>query len=331
MTALPLAIRTIRWMVWDTYRQSLSSHLLWVMLGFHLLGTILCLSISIHSEESTPSHPFQLPLYLPAGDETEEARAEGIRIVSGEMSLGFGLMRFPLGRSAADAVHWLQIWLAGVLADTVGVLLALLWTSAFVPQFLEPHSISVLLAKPTPRWLLLIGKYFGVVIFVGIHAIIFTFCTWISIGFRTGIWDVHYFLAVPLLLLSFSTFYAFSVLLALCSRGVMVPMFGTLLFWFLCWAMNWTRHHMLISESNSLIPLTQLLIETGYWILPKPLDVSGLFYEVLRAEGVAAPVPEWEQAWQRGAVSAELSLLSSIAFSGLILWSAAYEFQKADY
>ena len=41
--------------------------------------------------------------------------------------------------------------LAGVVADTAGVLLALLWTAGFLPTFLEPAAVTVLLAKPAPR------------------------------------------------------------------------------------------------------------------------------------------------------------------------------------
>ena len=56
--------------------------------------------------------------------------------------------------------------LAGVFADTAGVLLALLWTAGFLPSYLDPSSITVTLAKPVPRWSLLVGMYLGVTAFV---------------------------------------------------------------------------------------------------------------------------------------------------------------------
>ena len=40
---------------------------------------------------------------------------------------------------AGDAVHFVQTWLAGWIADTAGILLALLWTAGFLPTFLEPR------------------------------------------------------------------------------------------------------------------------------------------------------------------------------------------------
>ncbi|MDW8243989.1 MAG: hypothetical protein RMJ88_12330 [Thermogemmata sp.] len=251
--------------------------------------------------------------------------------MSGEISIGFGLLRFPVGRSRTDAVHWFQVWLAGLVADTVGILLTLLWTSAFIPQFLEPHSISVLLAKPNPRWSLLVGKYLGVVIFVGIQAAFFVCSTWLALGVQTGIWDARYWLAVPLLILNFSVFYAFSVMLAVSSRGVVVPLFGTLLFWIMCWGMNWARHHLVSTDISGLTPVTYLLVETGYWLMPKPLDFSGLFYEFMDASSVAAPVPEWESARQKGCINAELSVFSSLTFGIVALFLAVLEFYRKDY
>ena len=79
------------------------------------------------------------------------AKDEGLLVVSGEVSLGFGMIKVKHRRHREDAVRYVQIVLAAFLADTVGVLLALLWTAGFLPTFLEPQSATVLLAKPAPR------------------------------------------------------------------------------------------------------------------------------------------------------------------------------------
>ncbi len=158
MNSLPTAIRTVRWMVRDTFRQSLASKLFWVMLGITLLCTAFCFGITVTGDEEAPRHPDQLPLYMPKSQDSKAVQDEGLRVVSGEVSLGFGLFKFPITKHRSDSVRLLQLWLAGVLADTVGVLLALLWTAGFLPTFLEPQAITVLLAKPAPRWSLLVGQ-----------------------------------------------------------------------------------------------------------------------------------------------------------------------------
>ena len=65
VNSLPMAIRTVRWMVRDTFRQSLASKLFWVMLGLTAFCSVFCLGVSVSGDEEPPRHPFQLPLYLP--------------------------------------------------------------------------------------------------------------------------------------------------------------------------------------------------------------------------------------------------------------------------
>lgn len=138
------------------------------MLGVSILCTLVSLSVKV--EGSTRLHrPGEradfLPRHDPQADPAKTAK-EGVDIVSGDLTLAFGAIRAPLGRDAEDAVHFLQLILAGAVADTAGLLLALIWTAGFLPTFLEPAAASVLLAKPVPRGTLLFGKYLGVLVFV---------------------------------------------------------------------------------------------------------------------------------------------------------------------
>ena len=331
MTDLPTAIRTVRWMVRDTFRQSLASRLFWLILGLSLLCTVFCLGIRVTGAEERPTHPDEIPAYYPKSEATPEVQSEGIRVVGGEVSLGFGVFKFAVGRSRTDSVRLVQLWLAGVLADTAGVLLALLWTAGFLPTFLEPHSVSVLLAKPVPRSMVLLGKYLGVVLFVALHATIFVGGTWLAIGVSTGVWDAAYWLAVPLLVVNFAVFYAVSALLAVCTRSTVVSVFGTLLFWLLCWAMNFTHHRLAAEPVPGTTRAAGVLVQAGYWTLPKPLDLSGIFFEAMRAADYSTPIDELAAVKAKGLFYPELAVLTSLAFAVVVLALAAYEFRKTDY
>ena len=120
-----------------------------------------------------------------------------------------------------------------------GLLLALVWTAGFVPTFLEPSAASVLLAKPVARWQLLLGKYFGVLTFVGFQVVLFVVLTWLALGVRTHVWNMTYWWCIPLLLLQFAIFYSFSVLLAVITRSTVACVFGSVLFWLLAWGINY--------------------------------------------------------------------------------------------
>jgi ABC-type transport system involved in multi-copper enzyme maturation permease subunit len=331
MTSLPAAIRTIRWMVRDTFRQSLATKLFWVMAGLTLLCSLFCASVTVTGDERRETHPDELPLYVPQSQATPEVQKEGIRVAGGEVSLGFGLFKFPVSKSRSDSIRLIQLWLAGILADTAGVLLALLWTAGFLPAFLEPHAVTVLLAKPAPRWSILAGKYLGVVLFVALQSVFFVGGTWFALGLATDVWDGTYWFAVPLLIVNFAVFYAFSSLLAVCTRSTVVSVFGTLLFWLLCWAMNFTHHRVVGFDVPGLTPMASFLIDAGYWVLPKPLDLSGIFFESMKARDYSAPVAELTAVQAKGAFHPELSVLASLLFALGLLSLAAYEFRTMDY
>jgi len=331
MNALPTAIRTVRWMIRDTFRQSLATRLFWVMLGPTVLCIVFCLGVSVTGDDRREKHPDELPLFLPRSQATPEVEKDGIRVAGGTVSLGFGLFKFEVTKNRTDSVKLIQLWLAGILADTAGVLLALLWTAGFLPAFLEPHAVTVLLAKPAPRWSILLGKYVGVVLFVALQSLLFVVGTWFALGIATGVWDGSYWFAVPLLVVNFAVFYAFSTLLAVCTRSTVVSIFGTLLFWLLCWAMNFTRHRIVGFEVSGLSPMAAFLIDAGYWVLPKPLDMSGILFEAMRAKDFSIPAPELRAVQERGAFHPELSVAASLLFAVGLLALAAHEFRTMDY
>lgn len=331
MTTLPAAIRTVRWMVRDTFRQAAASRLLAVMLGLTGLCVVFCLGVAVAGPEERVKHPDELPLYVPKSQADEKVKEEGITVPTGEVSLGFGLCRFEVTKTRADSVRLIQVWLAGVLADTAGVLLALLWTAGFLPAFLDPQAATVLLAKPTPRGAVLAGKYLGVVGFVGLQATLFTAGTWFALGVSTGVWDGAYWLAAPLLVVHFAVFYAVSSFLAVWTRSTVVSVFGTLLFWLLCWAMNLTHHKLGGSEFPGMTPLAGMLVDAGYWVLPKPLDLGGIFFDALQAGDHAAAVPELVAAQARGDFHPELAVVTSLVFAAGVLAVAAHEFRTQDY
>ena len=242
---LPELIHAVRWMVRDTFRQSLATKLFWVMLAVTGVCTLVCLSIDVRGDVA-PVGGADLPLVM-TEDEADRIgrdnlKADGVRVISGEVTFGFGAVSAELARNREDAVRNVQILLAGGVGDTAGVLLALLWTAGFLPTFLEPQSATVLLAKPTPRWAILLGKYLGVVLFVGLQATVFIALTWLALGLKTNVWTGAYWLAIPLVVLNFGVFYAVSAFLAVWTRSTVASAFGVLVFWLACWLMNFTHH-----------------------------------------------------------------------------------------
>src|SRR5262249_23762886 len=128
--------------------------------------------------------------------------------------------------------------LARWVAGTAGTLLAIVWTAGFVPEFLQPAEIAVLLAKPVSRSTLLGGKVAGVLTFVGVQAAFFIGGTYLALGIATGYWSVEYLWSIPLLCINFLMIYGASVALAVWTRNTALSAVGAIGFWLVCFAVN---------------------------------------------------------------------------------------------
>jgi hypothetical protein len=293
------ALLTGRWLARDTFRQSMASGVFWFMVAVSIATSLFCLTTT------------------PAGDGLEVA---------------FGTFRVGGDRGLPAAVRTLEVHLAGWVADVAGLLIALVWTAGFLPTFLEPAAASVLLAKPSPRWLLLAGKLVGVLGFVALQGLLFVGGTWLALGLRTGVWDVAYFLCVPLLLLHFAVFYSFSAMLAVATRSSVACVFGSVAFWGLCWGMNFGRHAVhILPDVQGISGVLAATTEVGYWVLPKPLDFQLLLSDFLQPGELFGRLVSTPKLEAYGAWNPVASALASVAAAAALFAAAAYDFTKADY
>ncbi len=325
--------RTVFWLVRDTFRQSLASGIGWLLLGLSTLCILVCLSASV-SGPARLGPAGQNPDFLPRFDSdahnAHKLHQSGVTVADGSLRLAFGAIRVPVARDRRSAVHFLQLVLAGGVADTLGLLLTLVWTAGFLPGFLDPRAVSVLLAKPVSRGSLLLGKYAGVLVFVLAQAAYFVVGTWLALAVRTGVWDAVYLRAIPLLLLHFAIFFSFSLLLAVCTRSTVVCVFGSIAFWGICWAINFGRHAVmsvsdLTTQGSFSLPLVWLA-DVCYWLFPKPVDLGKMVFDALGAGSC------FRSPLEGGLhISLGLSVLTSLLFTAYVLFAATRQFARADY
>lgn len=324
-------LTTWTWLVRDTFRQSLASGIGWLLLGISGISILACLSVSVSGPmDLTPTEENRdfLPRHDADARSPGKAERHGVPVINGSLSLAFGAVEVPLARDVRGAVHFIQLILAAGVADTLGLLLTLVWTAGFLPSFLHPRHASVLLVKPIPRSWLLWGKYVGVLAFVGAQATVFVLGTWLALALRSGVWDAAYLWSVPLLVLHFAIFYSFSLLLAVFTRSTVACVMGSLVFWAISWGINFGRQMMVAAaavapEGTFSGPLVWMA-ETAYWLMPKPVDLGAVVFEVLGAGSDFQSVA--------GAVSCPaLSVLTSLAAAGFLVWASGRQFAQVDY
>jgi len=73
------------------------------------------------------------------------------------------------------------------------------------------------------------------------------------------------------------------------------------------------------------------LVETTYWILPKPADFNILLQNALHAGDHFGSVPAFAAVQKIGAFYPELSALSSLAFAIVMLATATRQLATTDY
>ncbi len=322
---IPDAVLAVRWLVRDTFQQAVSSYLFFLLLGVSALIILFCCSASIEGGR-TMRHPEAIQLLTPDEKPLTTSPSRD-RNTFGHLTLAFGALPLPLFRDAEAEVHFLQAILALWVAGAAGTLLTLIWTAGFLPEFLQPNVAAVLLAKPVPRWSLLVGKYLGVLAFVAFQACIYFGGTWLALGLRTDVWLQGYLLCIPLLLLHFAVIYSFSALLAVYTRNTVLCIIGSLLAWFGCFALNYARHANVALGADAHQPL----LHAAYWVLPKPADLVMLFNGILRMNEHFPEPPALALVRKINAFEPELSLLTSFLFTGGLLALAARRFVKTDY
>ena len=363
----PRPLPALRQLIRDTFRQAWASGIFAMMLTVTAVCVVLCLSVSV-SGDTTLHGADEPPLFLPPpsprviapsallalgssgpldaaaraatggqvwfalANNPEMARHEGVDTVGGRMSLAFGAISFPVARERADSVRFLELVLSAGVTGSAGLLLALVWTAGFLPTFLDPRAASVLLAKPVGRSQLLVGKYLGVLIFVGLQVVLFVVLTWLALGLRTNVWDMAYWWCIPLLVVQFAVLYSFSALLAVTTRSTVACVFGSLLFWLTSWGINYgsvMAHGA--AEARQASPVTVVLADAAYWISPKPIDAGLILYNALGSEQHFEKPTVFRLLESGRGFSPWLSLLSSLAFAAVLLGFSAYEFVARDY
>jgi hypothetical protein len=321
----PSLLRLIGWVVYATFREALASRLFAATTLVAGVAIVFCLSMRVSGEPPLPVEPGEARMRLPLEEVQRlgSARTEGVDVAASEVRFLFGAIRIPYRHYPEDAVMFVQVLLASFLADTAGVLLALIWTAGFLPGFLDAARSSVLLAKPTPRWALLAGQYLGVLAFVALQTGAFVVGTWLALGLATGEWTALYLTCLPVLLLHFAVFFALSAWLAVRTRSTTICLVGSLAFWVLCWCVNHGWH---AAPANPPWWLT-----TAYWLLPKPADLNWLLFELLRADRYFGRLLDYTSLRQHDGLPLAGSIVTSLVFAAAVLVSSARRFARTEY
>jgi ABC-type transport system involved in multi-copper enzyme maturation permease subunit len=266
----------------DTFREAFARKIFW---GFYALSTLIILFF----------------LLLLQVDLAEGARAA-------VLVLGITVRRFGGAEAVARAFS------AGVsvFLFTWGLALAVFASGSLAPSLLEPGRIELLLSKPVSRPVILLSRYAGILLVVGLNVVYLVGGVWLILGWKTGVWHAEFLAAIPAVAFVFASYLALSTWVSVmwesAAVAVMAPMALMLLSPVL--AQEAVVVKLLSSEWSRAV------FKGIYWVVPKFYDIGRAAMQYIRQR----PVDDFAAAaW------------STAAFGCVMLAAGLWVFVKRDF
>lgn len=124
----------------------------------------------------------------------------------------------PFGGMAITVLDWVWIvicYLLFFMTVAVGVFA----TASFMTSMMEKGNIDLLLSKPVPRWMYILGRYSGAMIIMAIEIMYFILGMWLAVGISLGQWEVKFLASLFFILLGFAGIYSVVTLVSVITRS----------------------------------------------------------------------------------------------------------------
>lgn len=215
--------------------------------------------------------------------------------------------RIDIHRFVINSYSWVSVFLY-----IWGTFLAIFASSGLIPSVLEPGRISLLLAKPVTRPILLMGRYIGNVLVVASNHIYLICSIWIVIGWKTGIWESRFLLAIASSLFIFAVLLCLVVLIGVISESSALSVMVAVAFMLISTVLAQRQIVVRLLSSE----WSRQLWQCFYWIVPKVYDLAAAMRQIIVYDREADWVtPVW----------------TSALFGIIVLSTAVYIFQKRDF
>jgi ABC-type transport system involved in multi-copper enzyme maturation permease subunit len=193
-----------------------------------------------------------------------------------------------------------------------GTLLAIFASAGLTPILLEPGRISLLLSKPVTRPTLLLGRYLGNVLIVALNHLYLILSIWIIIGYKTGIWERRFLLAIPISIFMFAVLLCLVTLVGVVFESAALAVMASVATMLISTLLAQRDFSMRLLSSEWSRELWAGL----YWIVPKVYDLGAAMKQIILYDrDVDWVTPMWTSA-----------LFAAVVLSGSILI-----FRKRDF
>jgi ABC-type transport system involved in multi-copper enzyme maturation permease subunit len=194
---------------------------------------------------------------------------------------------------------------------TWGMFLSIFASAGLTPSLLEPGRIELLLSKPLGRTHLLIGRFLGNILIVGLNTAYLVGGIWLLLGIKTRIWSPDFLISIATTMFLFSVLLTVVVLMGVLfestALAVMIPV-GLMLT-----SPILAQHELAIRLLSS--EWSRNVWRALYHLLPKVYDIGKMNLDFVMNRQVASLTPLW----------------TSACFGIVVLSGAVYVFRRRDF
>lgn len=241
--------------------------------------------------------------------------------------------------SIHGAVYWIEDYMVNGFGSWIGILVAVVLTSFFVPNMLGKGTVDMLVVKPIHRFVLLLYKYIGGLWFVFLNTAFAVGGVWLMIGLRTGIWAPGFLVSIPGITFYFAILYAVSVLTAVLTRSPIVCILVTVLVWAMLWGDGigysiltaFRKEPEVKAQADDIPPWVYTTADAVHFVLPRTKDLDVLLTKTIGGELLTEAEYKSNGYDKLPDINWAESLIVSGVFIAVLLGLACWRFSVKDY
>jgi ABC-type transport system involved in multi-copper enzyme maturation permease subunit len=235
-----------------------------------------------------------------------------IDVVEGALAT-VSLFGQSMGKRTVDVTHLVRQVHASIstFLFSWSMFLALFASAGLIAAVFEPGRIELLLSKPVSRHHILLGRYVGNLLVVGINVSYLVLGIWLIFGWKTGVWNSSFLAVIGTTAFMFGVLLSAMVLVAVLSESgalALMVAFGLMVMSVILAQRTWAER--LLSSEWSRNVWRGL-----YWVFPKVFDIGRMNLDFVQGRAVGALDPIW----------------SSAAFAAVMFAASIYCFSKRNF
>jgi ABC-type transport system involved in multi-copper enzyme maturation permease subunit len=186
-------------------------------------------------------------------------------------------------------------------------------SASFIPSLVDKGNVDLILSKPLSRFTILMSKYLGAVIFVGVSLVYFIGTVWLILSLKSGYWNFNFLFTILSLTFAFGVMYSIVVLIGLTLQSSVLAILANLFLLFVLCPLLAARETVIFTFVTS--DVARFIINFFYYIFPKPGEINDITIRLIAGEHVAS--------WQ--------AVITSFLFCVVVMAYSTYYFSKKDY